>query len=173
MPPVRTVTDARADDDRHARRSACHVVQVRRLVDELIHRRRQELAEAHLDDWPASKERSAYRGPHHRRFRDRRLENPLRSELFVQALGALHRSPEASDVLANQEHARVAAHLERDRLDDRFHVREATAAGPRCGWGLRGHAKTSSMPSSASPASTAACARSTASVTSPATRSWM
>src|SRR4029079_5969529 len=96
------------------------------------------------------------------RLRDRRFQHALGSELFVQSTRALHRSAERSNVLTDEEHAGIAAHLERDRLDHRFHVRETTAACRCPHRSINAHANTSSTPSSASVTSAAALACSTA-----------
>ena len=166
MPSVRPVADASAHHHRDACSSARHVMQVRRLINQLIHGGRQEFAKADFDDRSASEERGAQRGSHHCRFRDRRLQHSTGAKFLVQPSGALHRPAEGTDVLANEEHAWIAAHLERNRVDNRLHVRETTAASWRCYCRINAHANTSSRPSSASLTSAAALARSTAAATS-------
>src|SRR5207302_8778238 len=115
-------------------------------IDELVHRRGNEFAEADFDNWSLPKERRADSRANHRRFRDRRLADPVRAKFGEQPVGTLERAAHLTDILADVEDTRVAPHLAGNRVEDCLSLRHPPQR----------HAKTSSSPSSAEPASGAA-----------------
>ena len=50
MPAIWTIADATANNDGYTRHTAGHVVKIGRLIHELVHGRRDEFAEADLDN---------------------------------------------------------------------------------------------------------------------------
>src|SRR5437762_939306 len=131
MATVWAVAAACAHDDWNARRARRHVMEVRRLGDELAHRHRQELGEANLDDRPLAEEASADRRADHRALADRSVANPARTELVEQPLRPAHRAAKRTDVLTDHKDAVVPSHLGGDSIDDCLDERPPhQSAGP-------------------------------------------
>src|SRR5579859_4276128 len=142
MSTVWSIAHTGPNHHRHARHAAGHVVQVRRLIDKLVHGRRNELAEADLHNWSLPKQSSANRRANHRRFRNRRLPYSLRTKLSVQPMSAVHRTAHLTNVLSDVEHPRIPPHLVRDGVHNGFGLRQPPLDAA--------HAYTSSRPSSRS-----------------------
>ena len=119
-----------ADDQRDAELSARHVPDRRRVVDDLIERQQAEVDRHHLDDRPHAAERGADAGADERRLRERRVANPLGSELGEQSLAHGVRSAVLPDVLAHQEDARILRERFPERGPNGFAVRRRHHATP-------------------------------------------
>jgi hypothetical protein len=112
-----------ADRQRHLDLSSRHRAVLRRLVDELLHRERQEVLVHDLDDRPHALHRGADPGPDDRHLGDRGVADALRPELVEQALRHRHRAAHLRDVLAHEEHVLVLAQRTRERIPHGLAVR--------------------------------------------------
>ena len=92
---------------------------LRRLVDEAVHRERQEVAEHDLDDRPEAVHRRAERRARERQLGDRRVEDALRAVLVVEARRRREDAAGDGDVLAEEDHALVGGELLVERVADR------------------------------------------------------
>ncbi len=106
-----------AQDHRHRELAARHEVRLRRLVDQLVERKREKVDEHDLDHRAQPRLRGADRDAGDRGLRDRRVADTLRAELLHEAARAAPR-PAFRDVLAEHEHARVGAHGLGERVGD-------------------------------------------------------
>ena len=93
---------------------------LRRLIGELVHHERQEVAEHDVHDGAQSGHRGADAEAGESRLRDRRVDDPLRSEFLHQPCEHFERGAGLGHVLAEQHDAIVPPHLLRDRFLDRF-----------------------------------------------------
>ena len=98
----------RADRQRHLDLAARHVAVLRRLVDDLLERERQEVLVHDLDDRAHARHRRADARADDRHLGDRRVAHALRAELVEQALRDGHRAAHLGDVLAHDEDVVVA-----------------------------------------------------------------
>ena len=89
---------------------------LRRLVDEAVHRERQEVAEHDLDHGTESGDRRSERGPGERELRDRRVEDALPPVLLVQPRGHGEHATRERDVLAEEDDAIIRGQLLVERL---------------------------------------------------------
>ena len=112
----------RPQHERHRELAAGHEVRLRRLVDELVERERDEVDEHDLDHRTQARLRGADRDPADRGLADRRVPDALRAELLGEPGGRAPR-PALGHVLADHEHARVGAHRLCERRGDRLQVR--------------------------------------------------
>ena len=106
------------DRDRHA----LAVVELGRDVHELVEAAGDEVGELHLADRPHALDRRADGGADDQVLGQRRVEHALGAELLVEAGGHLEGAAEDADVLAQAEHALVAAHLLAQPVGDRLEV---------------------------------------------------
>jgi hypothetical protein len=97
-----------AHDERHADLAAEHVVDVRGVVDDLVHRQQREVDRHELDDRAQAEHRRADAHADDRVLGDRRVADALLAELLEQAGGDLEGAVEDADVLAHQEDVLVA-----------------------------------------------------------------
>ncbi len=111
-------TALRANRQRHLDLPARHVPMLRRLVDDLLEGKRQEILVHDLDDRPHPLHRRADPRADDRHLRDRRVAHALAAELLEQPLRHAHRAAHLGDVLAHQEHVVVGAHRSRERVVD-------------------------------------------------------
>ena len=81
-----------------------------------------EVRELHLRDRTQPHHRRARRAAHDRRLGERRVDDAPRTELLLEALGDLEGPAVDPDVLADQEHAPVVAHLEPEPVADRLEI---------------------------------------------------
>src|SRR5881409_2653994 len=123
--------ERRAEDDGHLDLAARHAVRLGGLVDHLIHRQRDEVAEHHVDDRAHARHRGADADAGVARLGDRRVDDPLGAELLDEPREGLERMAGLGHVFADEEHARVAPHLLRDRFLDRLAVRQLSLAHDR------------------------------------------
>ena len=103
------------DDHRHADLPAEHVVDRRRVVDDLVHRQQREVDRHELDDRAHARHRRADAHPDDRVLGDRRVADALVAELLEQPVRDLERPVEDADVLAHDEDVLVALHLLAER----------------------------------------------------------
>ena len=111
-----------AQDQRHRELAARHEVRLRRLVDELVERKREEVDEHDLDHRAQPRLRGADGDAGDRGLGDRRVADALWAELLHEAVRAAPR-PAFRDVLPEHEHARVGAHRLGERVGDCLEVR--------------------------------------------------
>jgi hypothetical protein len=100
----------RADRQRHLQLPARHVAVLGRLVDELLHRERQEVLVHDLDDRAHALHRRPDPGADDRHLGDRRVADALWAELGQHPLRHAHRAAHLGDVLAHDEDVVVGAH---------------------------------------------------------------
>ena len=96
--------------ERHLELPARHVAVLRRLVDDLLGRERQEVLVHDLDDRPHALHRRADAGADERHLGDRRVAHALGPELGEHPLRHAHRAAHLGDVLAHDEDVVVLAH---------------------------------------------------------------
>ncbi len=97
-----------AHDERHADLAAEHVVDVGRVVDDLVEREQREVDRHQLDHRPQPGHRGADAHADDRVLGDRRVAHAPLAELLQQPGGHLEGAAEHADVLAHQQHALVA-----------------------------------------------------------------
>jgi hypothetical protein len=113
-----------AEHDRDLDLAAGHVVGLGGLVDHLVHRQRDEVAEHHVDDRPHAGHGGADTDAGVAGLGDRRVDHALGAKLLDEPDQRLERMPRLGHVLADEEHARIAPHLLRDRFLHRLAVRQ-------------------------------------------------
>ncbi len=111
-----------AQDERHGELATGHEVRLRRLVHELVERKREEVDEHDLDHRAQSRLRRPDGNPADRRLGYRRVTDALRAELLGEPVRGAPR-PAFGDVLPEHEHARVGTHRLGERVGDRLEVR--------------------------------------------------
>ena len=97
------------DHERNRALTARHVEQRRRVVEDLIEGEQAEVHRHDLDDRAHPAEGGADTGAHERRFRQRRVTDPLGPELLEQPLAHGEAAAVPADVLAHQEHSIICA----------------------------------------------------------------
>ena len=117
-PPEKPPPRRQPHDDRHG--EALAVVHLAGDVHELVEAAGDEVGELHLADRPHARDRGADRRADDRRLGERRVHHARLAELLEEAVGDLERAAERADVLADHEHALVAAHLLAQPLGDRL-----------------------------------------------------
>ena len=115
------------EDDRTVDLPARHVKGLRRGVHDLVDRLHREVEGHELDDRPQSHERGSDAQPREPHLGDRRVDDAPGAELVEQALAHLVGALVFGDLLAHQEHRRVAPHLLRHGVAQGL----AHAQGPR------------------------------------------
>src|SRR5207248_6049855 len=101
-----------------------------KLVHDLIESRKDEIAELDLGNGPQPVHRHADGGADDPGLRERRVDDAIGAELLDQSDRSAKDAAELAHVFAQHDHARIAAHLDLqrvvDRLDDvpRGHVYE-------------------------------------------------
>src|SRR5438105_8816489 len=98
------------------------------MVDDLVHDERDEVRDLELDDGPAADQRRPDAGAGLGCLRDWGVDDALRSEAVHQPGGDLEEAAHLGDVLADDEHGRIALHLLVQRLVQRFGHRQLTVA---------------------------------------------
>jgi hypothetical protein len=114
--------------------AAGHEAQLRRMVDDLVHRHGDEVHQHDLGDRAHAGQRGADRRTDDRLLRDRRRAHACAAELGRQALGNLEDAATlfVGDVLAEHDHARVHLHRVMQR------AREGFGEGDHLGLGFGG-----------------------------------
>ena len=110
----------RAQHHRHFPRSAGHVVNLGRLVHQLIHRQRQKIPKHDVHNGPQAGHRRAHAHSRESRLRNWRIKNALRPKFFHQSGQHLEGCSRLRHVFSKNAHARIAPHLLRKRFADRL-----------------------------------------------------
>src|SRR5690348_17305565 len=118
MAAIGAVAHSGANDERDPSFAARHVMQIRRLEDELIHGSGQELAKADFHDGTLPEEGCPYTGADHSSFRDWSIADAVRPEFVVQSSGTLQHAAVATHVLPDVKDALVLSHGPCDGIDD-------------------------------------------------------
>ena len=108
--------DRRADDQRRGIFAARPIAQLRQLVHDLVVRRVDEVRELNLGDGAQAVQRHADRGADDPRLGQRRVHAALGAEFLVKAGRRAKNSTETADVLAHDDDARIAPHLQSERV---------------------------------------------------------
>jgi hypothetical protein len=119
---LRAGTARRANHERHAHLAAEHVLNLRGVVDDLVHRHQDEVDRHDLDHRPQAHHGGADAGADEPLFRDRGLAHAHGAVLLPQAGRDLVGALEPADLLAHQEHVGVALELLVERLAQRLAV---------------------------------------------------
>ena len=152
-----------AHDQRHRDLTAEHVVDVRRVVDDLVEGQEREVDRHQLDHRAQPGHGRSHAHADDRVLRDRGVAHAPLAELLQQPRRDLEGAPEHADVLAHEHHALIAAQLLAQRRAQRLAVAQlghqepspprsaasspASSASVIC-WGI----------SSVAPSGSAACA---------------
>ena len=145
------------DDDRHRRPGA--VALLRRDGDQVVPRARDEVGELHLGDRAHAHDRGAGAAADDRRLREGRVDDAPGPELLLEAERDLEGSAVDADVLADHEHALVAAHLGAEPVRDRLEVGHLSHRPLTCGEACRGLRASRTRPRSVLPGRAAATPR--------------
>ena len=81
-----------------------------------------EIGELQLHDWTLALPGCSDRGTDEPLLRDRRVQHAIRAELLEQSCGDAERAAVVADVLAEQEHAIVAAHRVGETVADGLEI---------------------------------------------------
>src|SRR5213078_2991729 len=111
-----------AEHDGHVVLAGAHLVDLRRVVDDLIDRHQREVEGHELDDRPEPHHRGADPDPGEPHLGDWRVDHAALAEPLEQALGHLVRAVVVADLLAHDEHVGIALHLLAHRLVERLAV---------------------------------------------------
>jgi hypothetical protein len=116
--PVDAGPERRPDRDRAAERPVAAVADPRGLLDDLVHRREDEVGELDLGDrpQPVGGRADAHAGDH--RLRERRVDHAVIAELRPEPVRREEDAAFLADVLAEHDHGGVAAHLVPEPLAD-------------------------------------------------------
>ena len=94
------------------------------LIHQLVHCQRQEIAEHDVDNRSQTRHRRSHSHPREARFRDRRVHHSLSAEFLHQTRQHFERRSRFRDVFPKNAHARIAAHLFRERFADGLRKRQ-------------------------------------------------
>src|SRR5262249_3169315 len=103
--------DRRANDQGHGQLAAVKIMDLRRLVDDLIERERPEVNEPQPDPRADSADGQADPEADRARFAERAVSHSFGAELFVQAAIDAERAAVSANVLSEQRQLRLRAHL--------------------------------------------------------------
>ena len=118
---------------RHRDRPAQHVAELRRLIDDLLHRQHREIAELELIDRPQAGQRRADRNARAAEFGNGGVHHPLLAVAADEIAGHAEGAAVKADILAHQQNPRIGVHRQRQRLLDRLSVGKlALAHGAAC-----------------------------------------
>ena len=118
-----------ADHHRHACLAAEHEADLRRLVDDLLHRERDEIRELDLEHGTHAGHRGADRRPGESQFADGSVDHALRSEALQEIARHAEGAAVHADVLPEEKDARIGFHGLREPLADRLRVRQLLRLG--------------------------------------------
>ena len=115
---ARARTRGQAHNHGHGDLAAEHIAHLRRLVHELVHTDREEVAEHELGYGPQARCRRADRAAYDGALGDGRVPHPLRAEFVKHTRRDTKAAAEGADVLTEQDHVRVLAHPDAHALPD-------------------------------------------------------
>ena len=99
------------DDQRAADHAVGHVARLRDLVGDEVPAHREEVREHDLGDGPQPRHRRSHGGAEDGLLGDRRVDDPVGSELLEQPGGGLEDAPGPAHVLTEEHDGLVSAHL--------------------------------------------------------------
>ena len=108
----------RSDGDGTAEGAVGAIAQARRLADDLVEGRKDEVGELDLRHRPQPVDRRPDRGPDDERLGERRIDDALAAEFAEEPVGGQEDAALPADVLAQDDHRLVASHLVGERLAD-------------------------------------------------------
>jgi hypothetical protein len=111
-----------ADDHGHTVLPAEHAVDLRGVVDDLVHGEQREVDRHDLDDRAQAQHGRAHRGADEALFGDGGVADPALAELLEHPLGDLVGALEDPDLLAHEHHVLVAVHLRAQGLSQSLPV---------------------------------------------------
>ncbi len=114
----------RGDRQRQRGVAAEHVLELRGLIRELVHRDKHEVHEHQVDDRTESHDCGADAEADDRLLRDRRVDHPALAEPFEEAVEVVEDASGAADILASDEHIRIFVHHLGQTLVERLEVAE-------------------------------------------------
>ncbi len=121
---------AGAHNQRASELAVRHVARLGHFVGDKVPAHRQEIGEHDLGDRPHAGHRRTHRRAEDRFLRNRRIDHPLRAELFQQAHGRLEDAAGGGNVLADKGDPLVAHHLLGDTGGDGFAIAQLRHAQP-------------------------------------------
>ncbi len=113
-------TERRPQDHRHFELPARHVVNLRRLIDHLVHRQGDKIAEHDVDHRAHAGHRRADADAGDARFRNRRIDHTLGAEFLHQPRENFERRAGFRNVFADDKNRRIPAHLFGEGFIDRL-----------------------------------------------------
>src|SRR3990172_1544095 len=120
-----------AHDERHAPLPSEHVMHLRGVVDDLVHRQEAKVDRHKLGDGALPADRRAHRHADDRAFGNGRVPNAILAEFVEQAARHGVRAAVRADVLAHDEYTFVAQHFLAHRLLQRFADSDDGHVSPR------------------------------------------
>ena len=117
-------TGRKAHDERHVHLAAQHEAELRRLVDDLLHRKRGEVGELELEHRLAAGECGTNGDTGLAELRDRRVHHAVLAIAVHEVARHLEGAAIDADVLTHQEDGRVGIHRLGKRLLDGLRVSE-------------------------------------------------
>ncbi len=115
-----TPADRRADHHRHRVLAAAPVAELGRFADDLVEGREDEIRELDFGDGAETVERHADRRADDAAFGERRVDHTVFTELVVEAGGDAEHAAHLADVLTEDDHVVVVAHLGAERVVHRL-----------------------------------------------------
>ena len=119
-----------ADHERQRELAVGHVPALGHLVGDQVPADREEVAEHDLGDRPQAGHRGAHRGAEDGLLADRGVADAFRPELLQQAGSGLEHPARRGDILAEEDHVGIAAHLLGDPPGYRVTVCNSSHIGP-------------------------------------------
>ena len=126
-------TGGGADDQRHFRLRATHIVPLGGLIADLVRRHQREVEIHQLHHRPQAPHRRAAGRAADAGFADRRVEDAMATERLEQALRHLERAAIVGHVLAIEDDAIVARHFFGERFAQRVLVSDFAVDALRFG----------------------------------------
>ena len=106
----------RLDDHRYSHFTTRHVRDLRHRIIDLLETGTDEIHEHDLDDWPVPRhcQSHAHAGEGH--LSDRRIPDPILTELINQPIGRAEYAAVRGDVLPQNKHTLIGLHFQSDRF---------------------------------------------------------
>ena len=112
------------DRQGHGCRPAEHVLELGRLIGDLVGCHEHEVHEHQVDDRPQAGDGGTDAKADDRLLADRRVDGPALAELFLDSVEGVEHPAVGADVLAGDEHVGIGIHLQAHGLGERLHVRQ-------------------------------------------------